>query len=247
MFLLEVNRMIDPITNWIGQWASEINVWSILLRMVMAVIFAGIVGVERAVKRKAAGFRTHILVCVGSTIAILTNQFIFETFQTGDVSRIASQVVSGIGFLGAGTILITSRNQVKGLTTAAGLWASACMGIAIGIGFYTLAIVSFFVIMLSLELFPFIQNEFREHNKVLEIQIEFDSSESVKLFIDYIRSIGLKLYLLERNQAFVNTGIFAYSITMAFEKREDKKYPSHNETLSKFKALEYVTYIEEVK
>lgn len=107
----------------------------------MAITIGGALGFERGRKRHPAGFRTYILVCLGATLVMMTNQYIFSAFHTGDVSRLGAQVISGIGFLGAGTIIITGRSQVKGLTTAAGLWAAACVGLAVGIGFYEGAIV----------------------------------------------------------------------------------------------------------
>ena len=143
---LEINRFVDPIVKLLGNnfiWLSELTIGSIIVRLALVIIVSGIVGIERASKKHEAGLRTYVLVCVGAAVAMLTNQFIFEAFGTGDVGRIAAQVISGIGFLGAGTILITSRNQIKGLTTAACLWACACMGLAIGIGFYTLTILGF--------------------------------------------------------------------------------------------------------
>ena len=133
--------MIDPVVKFLGDWLDDVsNIWTILIRLILAVIFGGIIGLERASKRHAAGFRTYILVCLGATLAMITNQFICEKSGQGDYARLGAQVISGIGFLGAGTILVTSKNQIKGLTTAAGLWACACMGLSIGIGYYTLAI-----------------------------------------------------------------------------------------------------------
>ena len=102
-----------------------INYFSITVRILLSVIIGGALGFEREQKRHPAGFRTYILVCLGAALVMMTNQYVFETFHTGDVSRLGAQVISGIGFLGAGTIIITGRNQVRGLTTAAGLWASA--------------------------------------------------------------------------------------------------------------------------
>ena len=101
-------------------------------------MLGGIVGVEREKKGRPAGLRTYMLVCSGSALVMMTNQYLAVCYPQVDVSRMASQVISGIGFLGAGTIILTGKNQVRGLTTAAGLWAVACLGLAIGIGFYSL-------------------------------------------------------------------------------------------------------------
>ena len=123
-------------------YLRELNMASILVRLLMAMLVGGLIGMERGRKRRAAGFRTYMLVCVGAALTMLLGQYqsvILElsgTVARADVSRYGAQVINGIGFLGAGTIMLTGRKEVKGLTTAAGLWACACMGLAIGSGFY---------------------------------------------------------------------------------------------------------------
>lgn len=120
-------------------WLLEPTMLTLCIRTLLALICAGVIGFERDAHGSAAGLRTHILVCIGAMIAMSTGVFT-ATYISGDASRIGAQVVSGIGFLGAGTIMVT-KGHIKGLTTAAGLWASACIGLAIGTGFYEAAIV----------------------------------------------------------------------------------------------------------
>ena len=121
----------------------ELNFISLLLRLCLAVICGGLIGLEREFRRRPAGFRTYLLVCVGAAAAMLIGQYAAEMLagpwgdaaqKTTDVTRIGAQVINGIGFLGAGTVLVTGRQQVRGLTTAAGLWSSACLGLAVGLG-----------------------------------------------------------------------------------------------------------------
>lgn len=107
----------------------ELNFFSIIFRVFLSLIFGGVIGLERSRKKRPAGFRTYMLVCLSSALVMMTNQFIFSNFGGSDPARLGGQVISGIGFLGAGTIIVTSRSQVRGLTTAAGLWASACLGL----------------------------------------------------------------------------------------------------------------------
>ena len=126
----------------------DLNLASLLFRLALAMFFGGMIGLERVRKRRPAGFRTYMLVCLGATLAGIVSQYNFimlnttfyetmkEVGRSTDVSRIGAKVIGGIGFLGAGTVIVTGRQEVKGLTTAAGLWASACMGLAIGAGFY---------------------------------------------------------------------------------------------------------------
>lgn len=127
-----MENTINELTNYL----REVNTASIILRLTLATICAGIIGLERGRKKRPAGLRTHILVCIGATLIMITGQYMRDILHIqDDVSRMGAQVISGIGFLGAGTIIVVGRNEVKGLTTAAGLWACACMGLAIGIGF----------------------------------------------------------------------------------------------------------------
>jgi len=128
----------------------EITYTAILLRILCALLVGGILGIERGRKNRPAGLRTYMLVCVGSCLIMLTNQYVYQSIGTGDPVRLGAQVVSGIGFLGAGTIIVTKRNQIKGLTTAAGLWAAAAVGLALGIGFYEGALTAGLAIYLIL-------------------------------------------------------------------------------------------------
>ena len=134
--------MKDIIIN-VSSYLREINTVSIILRLTLATICGGVLGAERGRKRRPAGLRTHILVCIGAAMVMITSQYMTDILRIStDASRMGAQVISGIGFLGAGTIMVVGKNEVKGLTTAAGLWACACMGLAIGIGFYEGAIIS---------------------------------------------------------------------------------------------------------
>jgi len=175
----------------------SINNVTIILRLVLAVLLGGIIGFERGRSGRPAGLRTHILVCLGSALAIMTNQYIFETFGVSDPSRIASQVISGIGFLGAGTILVTGRHQVKGLTTAAGLWATACMGLAVGIGFYKAAIVTCILISFATVVLHRFDNFMLSKSKIMEIYLEYSSSVSFSSILEAMKKLDIKIEGIE--------------------------------------------------
>ena len=133
-------------------YLADINAVSICLRVVLSMICGGVIGIERSRAHQVAGMRTYMLVCLGATVVMLTGQYMQNFFGTGDPARLGAQVISGIGFLGAGGI-ISSREKIRGLTTAAGLWASACIGLSIGIGFYAAAIVFTIAVFLTLSKF----------------------------------------------------------------------------------------------
>ena len=165
---------------------QSLNGFSIFLRLLLAMIFGGILGLERGAKKRPAGFRTYILVAMGSALAMITNQYIYERFPTyTDPARLGAQVISGIGFLGAGTIILTGRQQVKGLTTAAGLWASACMGLAIGIGFYSGAILGCFLSLVSMTALHKLDNH-QSKTRILDLYIQFDDAIYIGSFLNYL-------------------------------------------------------------
>ena len=245
--ILDINRFVDPLVKLLGEdflWLSELTIGSVLIRLLLIVLFSGMIGIERASKRHEAGLRTYILVCIGAAVAMLTNQFIFEAFNTGDVGRIAAQVISGIGFLGAGTILITSRNQIKGLTTAAGLWACACLGISIGIGFYTLSIIGFILILFVLIFLPPLEKYLTKFSKNYKLHIELEARTDLKKLVTVIRSHNLSIYSIERNAAYANSGLSVYSITL--KKNNTKNKITKREFFEILDSLEYVNYVEEI-
>ena len=134
----------------------------IVIRLLMAVLLGGLIGLEREAAGRAAGLRTHVLVCLGSALIMMTSIHIFEIYRglaDVDPSRIAAQVVSGIGFLGAGTIIRYGHN-VKGLTTAACLWVIAAVGLAVGSGFMKAAVFTTFLVLLGLIVFGKIVHRF---------------------------------------------------------------------------------------
>lgn len=172
-------------------YLREVNLVSILLRFLLACVTGGLIGVERESKRRPAGFRTHILVCLGAALVMCTGQYLTAMYDT-DPTRLGAQVISGIGFLGAGTILVT-RQQVKGLTTAASLWASACMGLAIGCGFYEAAIIGFVLILITNTQLYGIGKKIQERSKRMDFLVEFENVSRLGNFVDQLRVLDYKV------------------------------------------------------
>lgn len=188
---------------------NGVNFYSVTLRLILATLCGGIIGYERGRMNRAAGFRTHMLVCIGSALAMLTNQYACQVFHTGtDVTRIGAQVISGIGFLGAGTIIVTRDRQVRGLTTAAGLWASACMGLAIGIGFYEGALLGCLFIFCVITAFHRIDVHVKNRLATRDLYIEMDGYERIRGLLELFHRQGLKVYSYEikDNTTVNNTG-----------------------------------------
>lgn len=176
---------------------TEYNSISAVVRLALALVCGGIIGIDRGRKRRPAGFRTHMIVCVGAALTMLISQHLYARGYTTDISRLGAQVVSGIGFLGAGTIIVTGRQQIKGLTTAAGLWASACMGLAIGAGFYIGAIVGFVLVLLTITLFSHFEGKIIASARNMNIYVEYSSNSDVGRIIDAVKRMDVKIYDVE--------------------------------------------------
>jgi len=132
--------MKDPISSFLGTWSSSINLWSILFRLLLSIIFSGLVGWERSSKRHAAGLRTFILVSMGATLAMTIDLILIEKLSTG-LWLISTATIIGIAIISANTLLYSSKNQIKGLTTSVALWVTAINGLLFGTGYYTVALI----------------------------------------------------------------------------------------------------------
>ena len=175
----------------------ELNFYSMVFRIILSLCIGGILGFDRERKNRPAGFRTYILVCLGSTLVMITNQYVFQVFNNGDPVRLGAQVVSGVGFLGAGTIILTGRNQVKGITTAAGIWTAACCGLTIGIGYYECAIAGGIAIFIVMALLQKLEGFLRKSSTMVELYIEYDNKIPLSNFFNYIRKNNLDIVDLE--------------------------------------------------
>lgn len=232
----------------------EMSIISITLRLLLAMLFGGLIGMERGRKRRPAGFRTYMLVCLGATMTILLSQYESLMLDTRwldicqavgvktDVSRFGAQVINGIGFLGAGTIIITGRQEVKGLTTAAGLWASACMGLAIGAGFYECVVLGFLLIFLCIRLLPHVEMAILENARNLNLYVEFQSLDDLGEIIGRIKLQDVQIYDVEiergREERFRNP-------SAVFSIRLNSKH-SHTQVLANISELECVYTIDEI-
>ena len=229
--------------NYISNYLREVNTVSIILRLALATICGGILGAERGRKNRPAGFRTHILVCIGATMVMITSQYMTDILKIAtDASRMGAQVISGIGFLGAGTIIVVGKNEVKGLTTAAGLWSCACMGLAIGIGFYEGAIISCVFLIGVLTLLHKLDLHSRTHSKVLDVYAELKDISGVTNFMNSVKSDGTKISNIEvRKSTEMDRHIIGLTMTLTLSGKID-----HSEYILKLHAIENVCSVEEI-
>ncbi len=221
---------------------QSVNDLSIVVRLLLAVICGGIIGLERGRAGRPAGFRTHILVCLGSALAVLTNQYVYQEYGVGDPVRIGAQVISGIGFLGAGTIIVTGRHQVKGLTTAAGLWATACMGLAIGIGFYKAAIISCVLIAFATIALHRFDNYMLSKARNMDIYIEYSKDASVNTIIEIIKSNAIQIEGVEIiKPSHHNSSSIAAIMTLRLHKKLVRL-----DVVANISRIEGIEFVEEV-
>lgn len=212
----------------------------VLARIILAAFCGGILGIERTRKRRAAGVRTYMLICVGSAVVMITGEYLVSTFGGTDPSRLGAQVISGIGFIGAGTIIMTGYHEVKGITTAAGLWASACIGLAIGAGFYLVAILASFLLLIIMFFGGKLQLRYMLRSKRLRIFVLFENLEYLPEFLIEARKNGIIVHDCEHlnESGNVNIGsMFSVELT---------KNKSHKEVIELLGKSKGIRYIEEL-
>lgn len=233
----------------------ELNMLSLVIRIFLATFFGGFIGITRGKKNKSAGFRTYMLVSLGSALTMIISQYFNIVYSTRwlavagslgitiDISRLAAQVISGIGFLGIGIVFIVGNEKVKGLTTAAGLWSSACMGIAIGVGFYECVIISFMLILISITVFAKVENYVIESSQNLIMHIEFYEFSTLKEIINTVKMHDIIMYDLNIQLGDSNKTIYSSATIYMNLKNSDIQ---HSYIISEISDLDGVHKIEEI-
>ena len=216
---------------------------ALVIKLLLAVIFGGAIGLERGRKRRPAGFRTHILVCMGATMAMCISRYCIDTLGiTVDVSRLGAQVINGIGFLGAGTIIVTRRQEVKGLTTAAGLWACACMGLAIGAGFFECAVMAFATIIMSTTLLDKVEKLITSRSRNMNINVIVTETAIIPAVHEVLRGMNLKIF----DSEITNVRELANeSPNIVIETQLSRRRP-HVEIIAALAAIDGVISVEEL-
>ena len=231
----------DPIAALLGSWAAEINVWSALLRIALAILCSAIIGCECATKRHAAGLRTFMLACLASAIAMMVDQSL-----GGGIPIVSAAAVIGVAIISSNSILYSSRSQIKGLTTSMGLWAIVALGLAIGAGLYALALIGFGALLCCLSLFPPFEAYLKDRSNHFEVHLELKDRRNLQDFVTTIRRLGLRIDDIESNPAYLNSGLSVYSISVTIVSPELKKYKRHDEIIEALRSLDYVYFIDEL-
>ena len=224
-------------------FVRDMSFLAVAVRLSLAVICGGIIGLEREYKRRPAGFRTHILICLGAAMTTLTSQYLYLVMGLfTDMARLGAQVVAGIGFIGAGTIIVTRRQRVKGLTTAAGLWVAAIIGIAIGSGFYEGGIATTLLVLLAELVFSRLEYRILANAPEINLYIEYRDRATLDELLHLYREQGLKVVNLEITRS---KGSEKHNACAIFTVRMDRKHTVEG-LLRDIIALDGVFQVEEL-
>lgn len=213
----------------------DINTVTILFRMILAILCGGLIGIERSAKNRPAGFRTHILIIIGATTASLTGHYIYLVMNLPtDMSRLPAQVITGLGFIGAGTIIVTGHRTVKGLTTAAGLWATGIMGLAIGAGFYEGALLGTIAILFAEIVLGKIKVK---RVKGFQCVVNYLNKDSLDHMLRFCKDRGIAIKALQIESARDESGANVYS---AFINLQPNTEVNHREFIHRIEAIDGV-------
>ncbi len=242
MIMLEI---VDPLANLLGDWSKNVNIYSIILRIGVALIIGFMVGWERSNKHHAAGLRTFMLAVLGSTVAMILDMFIKEKYDAG-IFAISALSVLSLAIISCNTTIYTSKSQIKGLTTSVALWGVGFIGLALGAGLYLTTIILIVIFVLSLSMLPKVETYLKNRSNHFEVHLELTNASYLKDFTTVLRELGIRIYELENNPAYFNSGLSVYTMSLSITKEELQKYKTHQEIIEALKSLPYVAYIEEI-
>ncbi|MBQ7795651.1 MAG: MgtC/SapB family protein [Lachnospiraceae bacterium] len=228
---------------WFLDTAASWTAAGIWIRLLFSLVVGLVIGIDRALKRRSAGVKTHVLVCMGSALVMLTSEYLMRTFPDAkaDLTRMGAQVISGVGFLGVGTIMVTGRNQVRGLTTAACLWVCACVGLAAGAGFVEGTVYALILIVVTLKVLTKVDIMVHERANVFSFYLEFNANKSVVGFMDEMRQKNVRISSFDVTKNKIKGEGPSATMTVEVKDKELKKTLLHD-----IQAMEYVRYAEEL-
>ena len=235
----------DLLANLLGAWSEELGLGSILLRVALSVLFAAIIGCERSSKRHSAGLRTFILVSIAGVSAMLIDQWLMA-FSGVKLPVLSAAAVVGMATISGNSILFSSRNQIKGLTTSAGLWCCGLLGLALGAGLYTLALVLFLALLCSMSGLPALETHLKDRSNHFEVHLELKNKLDLPGFVSTVRALGIRIDDIESNPAYLNSGLSVFTVSFTVSSAELKQYKKHGEIIEALRSLDYVYYIEEM-
>lgn len=232
----------------------ELNTASVLLRLLLAMFMGGFIGLNRGLRHRPAGPRTYAIVCVGAALTMVLSQYEYVMLTTDwapiaerigmktDVSRFGAQVINGIGFLGAGTVIATTQQQVKGLTTASGLWASACLGLVIGASFYECAVLTFLLMLLTMGLLRPLEDLIVDRSRNMNIYVEFHSLSDLSEVLRIVKEQNIRIYDIDTHHGKEQ---IAQKPNAVLYLRMPRRRP-HHELIAQLSELDEIYTVKEI-
>lgn len=235
----------DWISGLLGQWSGELNLWSVLFRLMLSLVLSAIIGCERSSKRHSAGLRTFILVSLVGTGTMLIDQYLM-LFYKSLLPVLSAAGVIGTATLSSNSVLFSSKGQIKGLTTSVGLWCCGVVGIALGAGMHTVALGLTLSMLACMSSLPALEKDLKDRSNHFEVHLELKNKSDLPDFVSTVRALGIRIDDIELNPAYLNSGISVFSVSFTIASQELKKYKKHEDIISALRSLEYVYHIEEM-
>ena len=240
-----INSFTDPIANFLGPWALELNCPSLVLRIILSLLFASVIGWERSIKLHSAGFRTFILVSLAGTASMIIDICLASMFKT-NLFLISAVSVLCSTIIATNSLFFSSRNQIKGLTTSVALWLTCIVGLTIGAGLYTITLAAFLGLIFCVSLLPPLEFYLKNKSNHFEVHLELKNSHNLQDFSATIRKLGMVIDAIESNPAYANSGLAVYSVAIRINSDELKKYKTHKEIIEALSTMDFVSFIEEI-
>ena len=235
----------DWISGLLGQWSGELNLWSVLFRLMLSLVLSAVIGCERSSKRHSAGLRTFILVSLVGIGTMLIDQYLM-LFYKSPLPVLSAAGVIGTATLSSNSVLFSSKSQIKGLTTSVGLWCCGVVGIALGAGMYTVALGLTLSMLACMSSLPALEKDLKDRSNHFEVHLELKNKSDLPDFVSTVRALGIRIDDIELNPAYLNSGISVFSVSFTIASQELKKYKKHEDIISALRSLEYVYHIEEM-
>ena len=225
----------DLLAGFLGTWSAELNLGSVLLRVLLSMLLSAIVGCERSSKRHSAGLRTFMLVSLVGTGTMLVDQYILHRLG-GSLPLLSAAAILGAATISGNSILFSSKNQIKGLTTSVGLWCCGVVGMAL----------LFLALLACMSAFPVLEKHLKNRSNHFEVHLELKSKGDLADFVATIRALGIRIDDIESNPAYLGSGLSVFSVSFTVTSPELKKYKKHEEIIEALRSLEYVYFVEEM-
>ncbi|MGI6755552.1 MAG: MgtC/SapB family protein [Atopobiaceae bacterium] len=236
MLGIAVSNLFAAARGWTGT--------AVFLRLLAATIVGIVVGVEREYRNKDAGIKTHVLVCVGAAVTMIVSEYLVHQFpdESHDMARIGAQVISGVGFLGVGTIIVTGKNEVQGLTTAAGLWVCACIGLLAGAGYIEGTLLALGFVVFTYLVLNKIDTHVRQNGRVFDLYVEFDDKGGVKEMLRTLHSWNCSYTNFQLAKGVAGNFGGAATFTVKIPRTQHKE-----PFIASIQALDCVTFVDELR